>query len=171
MTDGPAPAAPDEGAVLRFVERFAQTLTDYGFPRMPARVFVALLTADTGRRTAADLAAVLRVSPAAVSGGVTYLTRLGLVVREHVPRQRRAHYRVRDDMWYEAIARETAMFARCEEALKEGVAAAGPDTPTGRRLEETRRFFEFIRAEFPLLLDRWRQRPPADRLAGPPIAP
>ena len=41
--------------------------------RMPARAFAAILAADDGRRTAAELAELLEVSPAAVSGAVRYL--------------------------------------------------------------------------------------------------
>ena len=43
---------PDQDAVARFVERFAGGLADAGMPRMPARVFVALLATDSGRLTA-----------------------------------------------------------------------------------------------------------------------
>jgi predicted ArsR family transcriptional regulator len=46
-----------------------------GFPPMPARVFVALLIAEDGRLSAAELAERLRISPAAVSGAVRLLTR------------------------------------------------------------------------------------------------
>lgn len=40
---------------------------------------MALLTADTSRLTAEELAGLLQVSPAAVSGGVRYLIQVGLV--------------------------------------------------------------------------------------------
>ncbi|HEY7015122.1 MAG TPA: hypothetical protein VH480_20330, partial [Streptosporangiaceae bacterium] len=50
--------------VSRFVERFAAVLTEAGIPRMPARVFAALLATDSGRLTAAELAAQLQASPA-----------------------------------------------------------------------------------------------------------
>jgi hypothetical protein len=42
-------------------------------PRMPARVFAAVLVAEDGRRTAAELADQLGVSPAAISGAVPIL--------------------------------------------------------------------------------------------------
>jgi hypothetical protein len=54
-------------AVARFVERFASVLEESGMPRMPSRVFAALLATDSGRATAAELADGLRVSAAAVS--------------------------------------------------------------------------------------------------------
>jgi len=46
---------------------------------MAVRVFVALLVSDDGRRTAAELAEMLRVSPAAVSNAVRYLQQVRLV--------------------------------------------------------------------------------------------
>jgi len=56
-------------AVSRFIERFAAVLTEAGIPRMPARIFAALLASDSGRLTAAELAAQLQASPA--RGGTT----------------------------------------------------------------------------------------------------
>ena len=146
----------DEEAVGRFVEWFALTLAEAGFPRMAARVFVGILTADDGRRTAAELAELLQISPAAVSGGVRYLVQVGLAIREREPGQRRDHYRVHDDLWYEAITREGEMFARWEKGLCQGVEALGADTPAGARVDETRQFFAFMRSEFPQLMSRWR---------------
>src|SRR4051794_35351511 len=46
----------DGDAVASYVERFAGVLTASGMPRMPSRVFVALLVTDSGRLTAAELA-------------------------------------------------------------------------------------------------------------------
>src|SRR5829696_8023053 len=74
----------DEEAVARFVERFALTFSEAGVPRMPARVFSALLVSDEGRRTASELAETLKVSPAAVSNAVRYLTQVGLVARDAI---------------------------------------------------------------------------------------
>src|SRR5215204_7683027 len=92
----------DEYAVMRFVERCALTLTEAGVPRMPARVFVALLISDDGRLTAAELAEMLGVSPAAVSNAVRYLQQTRLVAREREPGERRDHYRIYSgDTWYE----------------------------------------------------------------------
>lgn len=49
---------------------------------MPARVFTALLVADDGKLTVAELAEMLQVSPAAVSNAVRYLQQTRLVERE-----------------------------------------------------------------------------------------
>jgi DNA-binding transcriptional regulator GbsR (MarR family) len=153
----------DEEAVRRFIERFALNLAEAGMPRMPARAFAAVLVAEDGRQTAAELAELLQASPAAISGAVRYLTQLRLVSREREPGERVDHFRVCSDTWYEVVTQRDQMIARWEQDLQEGIKAVGPDTPVGARLEETRAFFEFLRDEIPQVMARWRAR----RLADP----
>jgi DNA-binding transcriptional regulator GbsR (MarR family) len=148
----------DQHSVLAFIERFAVALTDAGFPRMPARVFAALLATDSGRLTAAELAALLQVSPAAVSGAVRYLAQVNLASRERVPGSRRDYYRVHDDVWYEAIARRDQVLARWEHSLREGIEVLGRETAAGSRMAETLAFFEFLQKELPQLLTRWHEQ-------------
>jgi MarR family len=130
-------------------------LTDAGFPRMPARVFVALLCTDSGRLTASELATAVQGSAGAVSGAVRYLVSIGLVDREHLPGSRKDLFRVRPDAWHAALVRRDAMVHRFTSTLADGVAALGPDTPAGQRLAETRDFFAFWQREMPALLERW----------------
>ena len=151
-----AAAARDEAAVARFVERFAANLEQSGVPRMPARVFVALLATDSGSLTAAELAERLHASPAAISGAVRYLTQVSLIGREREPGSRRDRYRVWDDAWYEAIVRRERLLMLWEESAREGVDALGADTRAGARMAETVAFFEFLQREMPALLQRWR---------------
>jgi DNA-binding transcriptional regulator GbsR (MarR family) len=151
----------DDQALARFVERFALLLTDAGMPRMPSRVFARVLADDEGRMTAGELAERLGVSPAAISGAVRYLTQVGLLDRHREPGERRDHYQLRDDLWYELYAYRGEMLRRWEEAMQDGIAALGTGSPAGRRLEETREFFAFLRAELPALMERWRARRPS----------
>lgn len=148
------PAA--EQAVARFVERFALLLAEAGMGRMPARVFARLLTTDTGRMTAAELGAALRVSPAAVSGAVRYLDQVGLVAKGREPGERRDHYAVSDQSWMEAITNRDKLLDNWSNALAEGIDLLGPDTPAGRRLDHTRRFFLFLQHEIGAIMERWR---------------
>ena len=159
MAEAAAPGRDDE-AVRRFIERFALNLVEAGMARMPARVFAALLSADDGRCTAAELAALLGVSPAAISGAVRYLMQVRMASREREPGERVDHYRVSTENWYEAIARRDEMMARWAQDLQDGVKAVGPDSPAGARLEETRQFFEFLVVEIPQLMAKWRARRP-----------
>ena len=148
----------DEEAIRRFIERFALNLAEAGMARMPARVFAGVLVAADGRQTAAELAELLQVSSAAISGAVRYLLQLRLVSREREPGERVDHYRVSSDTWYEAVTRRDQMVARWEQDLEEGIKAVGSDTPAGARLEETRAFFAFLRDELAQVMAKWQQR-------------
>jgi DNA-binding transcriptional regulator GbsR (MarR family) len=151
------------GDVERFVERFALLLAGAGLARMPARVFSALLVTEEGKLTASEIADSLKVSPAAVSGAVRYLIQVELIVRRRDPGERRDHYEVTDDMWYEAYANRDKQMEEWAQAMAEGVAAVGPETKAGWRLDTSRRFFEFLREQIPDLLRKWReyqQNPP-----------
>ncbi len=148
----------DHAAVRRFIDDFASALAEMGVPRMPARVFAALLTSDSGRLTAAELADQLSASPAAMSGAVRYLLQVGLTRREGEPGSRRHYYRVPDDVWDELITIRNRAMARWTAVLREGVPILGADTPAGARIAESVRYFEFVSAELPLVMTRWRER-------------
>ena len=144
-------------AAARFAERFAAVLTEAGVPRMPARVFATLLATDSGSLTAAELADLLKASPAAVSGGVRYLTGVGMVRREAEPGSRRHHYRVPDNVWDEVIRLRDRLLVRWTAVLREGIDLLGAQTPAGSRLAESARYFEFVSAELPRVLARWSE--------------
>jgi hypothetical protein len=144
--------------ILRVIEHFALLLTESGVPRMPARVFAYMLADDADRHTAGELAAGLRVSPAAISGAVRYLQQVGLVVRGREPGARVDHYRLHsDDLWYEMYATRMALLDSWDSALGEAADLLGPGRPGTERLRESQEFFAFIKADLPELLDRWRK--------------
>jgi DNA-binding transcriptional regulator GbsR (MarR family) len=146
----------DPEVVSRFVERFAAQLVEAGLPRMPARVFSALLASDSGALTSAELGGQLQVSPAAVSGAVRYLAQVHMLSREREPGSRRERYRVHADQWYQALTNREAIIKRWEDALREGVADLGAETPAGHRLAETLAFFEFIEKDVAEMMERWK---------------
>ncbi|SEM53847.1 GbsR/MarR family transcriptional regulator [Streptacidiphilus jiangxiensis] len=148
-------ADPDE--LHAYIERFTGVLTDSGFPRMPARVFVALMTSESGRLTAAELADTLQISPAAVSGAVRYLTQFQLVGREREPGSRRDRYRVFDQVWREAMLNRDFVLGRWQNALAEGVHLLGEGSAASARLGESLHFFTFLRRELPALLERYHR--------------
>ncbi|KIF05198.1 MarR family transcriptional regulator [Streptomyces sp. RSD-27] len=146
----------DGEAVSRFVERFAAQLTEAGMQRMAARVFSCLLASDGAAMTSAELGAALRISPAAVSGAVAYLTQINLVSREREPGSRRDRYVLHDELWYETFTRRDRALTRFEQTLREGAAGLGTDTPAGARVAETAAFFAFLQHEMHGVMDRWR---------------
>lgn len=146
----------DPAAVRDFIEHFTGQLTQAGFPRTPARIFVALLTSDSSSLTAAELGELLQTSPASVSGGVRYLIQVGLVTAQGEPGSRRQHYQMPADVWDEIARLRDRQFARWATELRDGVEALGAGSPAGARLAESVRYFEFLSAEMSRLLSRWR---------------
>lgn len=159
----PAPRQPEAGGgpepeAAAFVERFAGQLADAGMPRMPARVFAALLASPDGALSSAELSDQLLVSPAAVSGAVRYLAQTGLIGRERHPGSRRELYRLHSDQWFETFTSREQMLGRWETTLRSGAHSLGEASPAGRRLAETADFFVFLQRELVALLDRWHEQ-------------
>jgi DNA-binding transcriptional ArsR family regulator len=145
----------DRDGLPEFIEKFAAVLITAGFPPMPARVFVALLVTDSGRLNSAELVELLRISPAAVSGAIRYLTGLGLVHKERVPGSRREYYRMPADIWRQVMTSRAQVMVRWAALLKEGIVLVGPDTQAGRRMTGHAAYFEFLATEMPALFARW----------------
>ncbi|MFS8498111.1 MAG: helix-turn-helix domain-containing protein [Micromonosporaceae bacterium] len=155
--DGAGPRERDRQVLLRYVERLALQLTDVGLPRMPARVFAYVLADDAERYTAAELAAGLQVSPAAISVAVRTLVQMGLLGREREPGARVDTYRIYDpDVWGTIASQQQRMIEPFERIAAEGVQLLGPDTPGGRRMRETQEFCAFFRRKMPELVEEWR---------------
>ncbi|MFG3495754.1 GbsR/MarR family transcriptional regulator [Streptomyces sp. NPDC047928] len=146
----------DDEAVRRFVERFAGELTQAGMQRMASRVFAALLASETGSLTSAELAEQLRVSPAAVSGAVRYLSQVNMIGRERDPGSRRERYVLHNELWYEMFTRRDQVLIRWETTMREGAQMLGTDTAAGARVAESAEFFEFLHHEMGRIMDRWR---------------
>lgn len=148
-------AERDRAAVGEFVERFASVLVEAGIPRMPARVFAALLATDSAKLTAEELSKQLQASAAAVSGGVRYLIGVGMVRREGEPGSRRHHYRIPDNVWDELVRGRDRVMEHWTAVLKEGIDLLGADTPAGTRMADSVDYFEFVIAELPRVHARW----------------
>lgn len=158
MTVPQIPSDPDP-PIGQFIERFGSALTQAGVPRLPSRVFGALLIDDDGRMTAVELAQTLAVSPAAISGAVNYLERVGLLRRERDLGSRRDVFVVLEDAWHGAVLRKDQAYLTIENALAEGVeAVGGPATPAGTRLDLSLKFLEFVGAEMDGVIARWEER-------------
>jgi len=148
----------DPAAVRAFIERFTSQLTQAGFPRTPARIFVALLTADSSKLTAAELGELLQASPASISGGVRYLIQVGLIAAEGEPGSRRQHYWMSERVWQDIVRLRDRQFTRWAAELREGARVLGADSPAGARMAGTVGYFEFISSEMAGLLARWDAR-------------
>ncbi len=154
----PSGTGRDPAAVRGFIERFTAKLTQSGFPRTPARIFVALLTSDSSTLTASELAELLQTSAASVSGGVRYLIQVGLISAEGEPGSRRQHYWMSERVWEDIVRLRERQFTLWAAELQDGVRVLGADSPAGARMADTVSYFEFITAEMAGLLARWDSR-------------
>ena len=157
------------GALQEYAEKLAAVFTAAGFPRMPARVLMAVMLSPDAALTAAELKARLGVSSAAVSGAVNYLETLGMLGRRPAPGSRRELYELPAEAWYTATLRSTPGYDAIAALLPEGIATAEASGAAGSaaRLAEMREFFEFLRARMPLLLEEWL----AERGSAPSASP
>ncbi|MFB4269937.1 helix-turn-helix domain-containing protein [Nonomuraea sp. GTA35] len=138
----PAGGRPAE-AVRGFVEQFAALLVGVGLPRMPARVFVCLLTSGSGSLTSAELVRRLQVSPASVSKAIGYLEEMELVRRTQES-GRRERYVIDDDVWLRAFKADTGAHAEVAAAARRGIEIFGAGSPAGARLGRMAGFFAWI---------------------------
>lgn len=158
----------DEGAIAGFRERFAQIMVESGMPRMASRVYAALLVTDSGRLSAPELAERLGVGASAISGAVKYLVGIRLVERGREPGARHDFCRIHEHTWSHYITQSDPVLGRVQAGADEGIALVGLDSPAGRRLDETSRFFAFIREEIQQSMAKWRRLQAAERETGPP---
>ncbi|MBN6050872.1 helix-turn-helix domain-containing protein [Nonomuraea sp. RK-328] len=152
----PAPPRADTPPGGLMDEELLERAIRAGMPRMTARVHQDLMLSEDGRRTAAELARRLKVSPASVSVAVNFLVQQGFVRRERDPRRRRDIYVIDDDAWYNAIMtseRQTLESARATMAAAE---TYGLDTPVGQRLAKTAVYLERVSLDIMESAARWR---------------
>jgi DNA-binding transcriptional regulator GbsR (MarR family) len=153
----PETAALPPAAARRFAEEAAGAFHAQGFPRMPARVLMALTINPTEGLTATQLRQQLGVSPAAISAAVGYAQSVGLVRVRSTPGARRQVYSLARDDWYRAVISRTDFYASMADLCRHQ--ADTPDEPdndpTRRRIEDMGRFFTFLIAKFPPLLAEW----------------
>lgn len=134
--------------------RLVQAFADAGFPRMPAAALVAVLTSESSALTAAELAAELDVSPAAVSGAVRYLQTVGMMTRHRAAGDRRYVYELPEHAWYAASVNNQALYERLASVAE--TTAASLDVPAARdRVLDMAGFFRFVQRRIPDLLDEW----------------
>ncbi|OLE20069.1 MAG: hypothetical protein AUG49_26145 [Catenulispora sp. 13_1_20CM_3_70_7] len=163
-----SPTRDEEGA-RRFVGQMAMLFAEWGFPKMSARLLVALMTAEEPGLTAGQLSERLQASPAAISGAVRYLIHIGLVVRESVPGSRSALYLLPDDAWHRVTTVKQGLFDQVIAFADKGIEPLGGlETRAGARVAEMRDFFLFAQQEMSSVLARWRQEQP--RPEAPPAA-
>lgn len=135
-------------------ERLAAELGSQGFPRMPARVIMALTVSPDGQLTSSELAQQLGASAAAISGAVRYLQTLGFVRATTIGGTRRHVYSLPPLPWYAATLTQDR-YGHIVEVLERAIMEV-PAGDARERLDEMAEFFRFLQDEMPRLWTRWR---------------
>ncbi len=151
-------AGPEHPDVAQYVERLGGALASAGMALQPSRAFAALLAADGGRLTAAELATTLAISPSAVSSAVSYLAQVGLMRRERERGSRRDVYVVADDAWHDAVLRKDQTYGPIMAALSDGIRACEGRPEAQARMALSLEFLEFVSAEMDGVIARWEDR-------------
>jgi DNA-binding transcriptional regulator GbsR (MarR family) len=150
----------------------ATELAHNGFPALPARVIMALTATEEGRVTADELAARLRVSPAAISGAVRYLASLGFIRIGTVPGSRRHLYTLPHIPWYTTTLATPGLYRNLIDLLTSAAGGMREESAARLRIEEMVDFFRFFERRMPQLLEEWQRERHAARPApvtdGPP---
>ena len=158
--------AQDERALAEMMEHSAAVLVAAGFPKMPARVLMALTVTETAGLTAAGIAERLEASPAAISGAVRYLQTLGIVRRLSQNGSRRDLYQIPSD-WYALMVRNSPVYGVLADQAETGLAAVGdPESPATERLRDMAGFYRFMQDRLPEILTEWEEVRATRRIAG-----
>lgn len=144
----------DHAKLVHTIEDIALVLTQSGMQRTGARVFSALLVFPDRDMTARELAELLSISPAGVSGGVRYLQQVGLIDRRRRPGERVDRYAVASDDWYQAMLNRNQVVGLLITHLDHALAAM-PEGGARSRVSETRDFFAFMDTKLEELFDEW----------------
>ncbi|CAN5158869.1 MarR family transcriptional regulator [soil metagenome] len=157
-----SPAADPPDPFAEFVERSSSELAAQGFPRMPARVLMALTATDDGKATSEELSARLQASPAAISGAVRYLGTVGFVRNTTIPGTRKHVYSLGDTPWYATSFTRVQLYQQIENSMRSSITQIPTDSAARARIEEAADFFLFMQRRLPGLLTEWN----AERAAG-----
>ncbi|MFC9995335.1 helix-turn-helix domain-containing protein [Nocardia sp. NPDC127526] len=138
----PAGPAPEVAAAI--MRDLTAALVETGVPRTAAAILACLFTAESGSRTAAELAQHLQVSAATVSQAVGLLEAQGLLLRGRDPHSRRQRYFLDDDAGMRTVLASARANQRLAATAHRAAHTFGPDTPAGARLAAAAEFLEQV---------------------------
>ena len=143
----------------QFIESSAELMEEHGFPRMAGRVIGSLLIHDPPYMSHEDLAELPQASKGSISMSTQLLMRLNYVERFSLPGERRSYYRLRQNLWHDFLTDIAQHVQRERSVVLQGLAVLKNEPiEIKRRLIEMLVISDFMREEWPGLLDRWEIR-------------
>lgn len=139
-----------------YAERVAMALESLGLPESYGKLLGYLLICDPPAQSSAELARALGLSKGSVSTGTRMLGNAGLVRRVPTHGQRGHSFEMVPDAFIRA-ADAGPTYARFIEVMEEGLALIGDEkAPRAQRLRQTRDFYRYIAARFPVLIEEFK---------------
>lgn len=141
-----------------FVDRMAAEFVAQGFPRIPARVLMALMGTPDARLTSAELSDAVGASPAAISGAVRYLAMLGMVRQLTVPGSRRHLYALVDDEhpWYATSLTRRGVYDSILRVVRAELERL-PEGAVRDRVADMAAFLAYVEDRLPQLFREWQE--------------
>lgn len=149
----------DPDKLAQFVEEFALTCEQSGWPRIAGKILGWLLVCEAPQQDAEQLATALQASKASISTMTRFLDDRGFIERTALPGDRRVYYRIRAGVWSHLL-RERLKGVAVMRALADRAAALVEHRPPAQRAraEEMAAFYAWWEREMPALFDRWEQQ-------------
>ncbi|MFI1459763.1 GbsR/MarR family transcriptional regulator [Nocardia carnea] len=144
-----------DSRALPVIDRLTSLFVETGMPRTAAGVLACLMTADDGSSVAAELAATLRVSPAAISAAIGYLQAQELIYRKQDTPRRRDRYIIDETAWARATMAGVRQNAAIASAARSGAAEVGATTAAGERLAGMADFLDHVGRDLTASAQRW----------------
>ena len=142
----------------QFVEKVGRYFEQLGFPRMGGRIFGWLLISEAPQASMAELTEALQASKSSISAITRLLIQVDMIEEVSVPGVRHDYFRIRSDVWTNALRGRLTQAMTFRELAEEGLALL-QNTPRERqtRLQEMRLMYAFLEREMPLLMQRWEK--------------
>lgn len=145
--------------LLHYVEEFGLFYEQYGLPRTAGRILAWLMICDPPHQTMHELVEALQVSKSSISTGSRMLMQGGIIERISLPGQRRDFYRVKQNAWVTNWETRAQTVTMTMDLVQRGLNLLADDPPEQRvRLEEMLDFFAFLQAEFPQILQKYKDQ-------------
>ena len=150
--------ARDEQALRDAMEHSAAVLAAAGFPKMPARVLMALTVADAGGLTAQELAKSSASARRRFPGRCATCRPSATCGALRRPAAGETATSCLPISAYGASFRKSPLFDSLASLLDRAVEAIDdPTSPASIRSEEMARFYRFLGTRMPSLLDEWEE--------------
>ena len=144
----------------QYIEDYGMFAAAYGLPRMAGKILGWLIVCSPPHQTAEEIEEALGASKGTVSTMTRLLMHTGLIEKVGVPGRRRAHFRVKEDVWAEVISDELNRMRQVRELAERGLGLLAETPPENqKRLQDMHEMFAFAEREWPAVLERfYRER-------------